>query len=146
MMYKQILLATELANKNTDIEKKALELQQLTQAKLSIINVVEYLSPVYMGGEMGVLAQNLPTEEVLMQNAEAAIKNAANRLNISAEDRILVSGRAADEILSSAEDIGADLIIVGSHGRHGLQLLLGSTANAILHHAKCDVLALRIHD
>jgi len=146
MMYQHILLAAELANENLDIEKKALELQQLTQAKLSIINVVEYLSPVYMGGEMGVLAQDLPTEEILMKDARSALKNVANRLNISAEDRILVSGRAADEILNAAEDIKADLIIVGSHGRHGIQLLLGSTANAILHHAKCDVLALRIHD
>ncbi|MBA6354230.1 universal stress protein, partial [Colwellia sp. BRX9-1] len=36
-----------------------------------------------------------------------------------------------------------DLIITGSHGVHGLQLLLGSTCNAILHGAKCDVLAVR---
>jgi universal stress protein A len=38
------------------------------------------------------------------------------------------------------------LIVVGSHGRHGVRLLLGSTANGILHHAKCDVLAVRIKE
>ncbi|MEO1899758.1 MAG: universal stress protein, partial [Methylococcales bacterium] len=39
-----------------------------------------------------------------------------------------------------------DLIVVGSHGRHGLALLLGSTANGVLHHAVCDVLAVRLSD
>ena len=37
-----------------------------------------------------------------------------------------------------------DLIVVGSHGRHGLALLLGSTANDVLHGAPCDVLAVRL--
>ncbi|WP_292363901.1 universal stress protein, partial [Methylophaga sp. UBA1464] len=39
-----------------------------------------------------------------------------------------------------------DLIVVGSHGRKGIKMLLGSTANAILHHARCDVLAVRLLD
>ena len=47
-------------------------------------------------------------------------------------------------ILGAAKEHGADLIVVGSHGRHGLALLLGSTANAVLHGAPCDVLAVRI--
>ena len=42
---------------------------------------------------------------------------------------------------ASREDIR---IVVGSHGRHGLALLLGSTASGVLHGAKCDVLAVRI--
>jgi len=50
------------------------------------------------------------------------------------------------EIIKIAEENNVDLIIVGSHGRHGLALLLGSTANGVLHHAKCDVLAVRIKD
>lgn len=38
------------------------------------------------------------------------------------------------------------MIIIGSHGCHGIKLLLGSTANAILHEANCDVLAVRIKE
>ena len=48
------------------------------------------------------------------------------------------------EIHSKAEEIGADLIVVGSHGRYGLALLMGSTANGVLHGATCDVLAVRV--
>ena len=49
--------------------------------------------------------------------------------------------------IHSLEEAGADIIVVGSHGRHGLALLLGSTANGVLHGASCDVLAVRVgHD
>ena len=45
-----------------------------------------------------------------------------------------------------ARQQGVDLIVIGGHGRHGLALLLGSTANAVLHGAPCDGLAVRIRD
>jgi universal stress protein A len=57
-----------------------------------------------------------------------------------------VLGATTQEIMNLVAEIGADLIIVGSHGRHGLAMLLGSTANSILHHAKCDTLAIRIDE
>jgi universal stress protein A len=40
--------------------------------------------------------------------------------------------------------VHADLIVIGSHGRHGMGLLLGSTANAVLHGSPCNVLAVRL--
>ena len=43
-----------------------------------------------------------------------------------------------------AEQLDVDLIVVGSHGRYGLALLMGSTANGVLHGASCDVLAVRV--
>jgi universal stress protein A len=45
-----------------------------------------------------------------------------------------------------ARQQGVDLIVIGGHGRHGLALLLDSTANAVLHGAPGDVLAVRIRD
>jgi len=50
--------------------------------------------------------------------------------------------RALEAAGVAAQDV--DLIIVGSHGRHGWRLVLGSTANAVLHGARCDVLAARV--
>ena len=55
-------------------------------------------------------------------------------------------GSPKTEIVRVANEHKVDLIIVGSHGRHGLALLLGSTANGVLHHATCDVLAVRLRD
>jgi universal stress protein A len=54
-------------------------------------------------------------------------------------------GAPKQEIVRVADDEKAELIVIGSHGRHGLQLLLGSTANGVLHLAKCDVLAVRVN-
>jgi universal stress protein A len=53
-------------------------------------------------------------------------------------------GNPAHEIRDAATELEADLIVVGTHGRHGLGLLLGSTANAVLHGVGCDVLAVRV--
>ena len=50
----------------------------------------------------------------------------------------------AEEIHTLANEINTDLIVIGTHGRSGLKLLLGSTANSVLHSAKQDVLAVRI--
>lgn len=55
-------------------------------------------------------------------------------------------GEPREEIIRIAEQENVDLIVVGSHGEHGLALLLGSTANSVLHYAKCDVLAVRLRD
>jgi nucleotide-binding universal stress UspA family protein len=53
-------------------------------------------------------------------------------------------GDAAAEILAAAKEADADLIVIGTHGRTGLErLLLGSVARNVLHHAACSVLVVR---
>ena len=69
----------------------------------------------------------------------------SNNSEITFEQWVVI-GSPKTEILALAEDNNADLIVVGSHGRHGLGLLLGSTASSVLHHAKCDVMAVRLID
>jgi universal stress protein A len=70
----------------------------------------------------------------------------ADKLGIESADRWLVWGVPHQEIVSIAEREQVDLIVLGSHGRHGLALLLGSTANSVLHNASCDVMAVRLRD
>ena len=52
----------------------------------------------------------------------------------------------ATEIHAYADEAGVDLIVLGTHGRHGWRLMMGSTANAVLHGTHCNVLAVRIAD
>jgi hypothetical protein len=68
------------------------------------------------------------------------------KLAVDLANRWMLWGVPKQEIIHIAEQEKVDLIVVGSHGRHGLALLLGSTANSILHHAKCDVMAVRLKD
>jgi nucleotide-binding universal stress UspA family protein len=53
-------------------------------------------------------------------------------------------GKPATEIVKAAQEWPADLIVIGSHGRGGVQrLLLGSVADGVMRHAKCPVLVVR---
>jgi nucleotide-binding universal stress UspA family protein len=56
-------------------------------------------------------------------------------------------GQPVREILDLAEEIGADLIVIGSHGRGAVgRLLLGSVSTAVLHGARCPVLVVRVKE
>jgi len=145
-MYKHILIAVEFGEQGRIVEDKAETIQKFTKAKLSIIHVVE---PTPMIADMGEIA--LPLEyygagENIEEFAKNQLQPTVDRLNISKSNVIVVTGKPSREILLYAEEKSVDLIVVGSHGRHGLELLLGSTANAILHEAKCDVLAVRLRE
>ncbi|MBX9705739.1 MAG: universal stress protein, partial [Gammaproteobacteria bacterium] len=64
--------------------------------------------------------------------------------NINSTMIYIATGAINTVIAGLAEKLQADLIVVGSHGRHGLRLLLGSHTDSILHHSPCDVLAVRL--
>jgi len=145
-MYKHILLTAELADEDNYIEERATLIQKQNNAKLSIIHVIEPLPPVYAGLEIGAVPDYSDGEYALTDRAKQMIKPVAKRLDIPESRTVIAYGNVSDEIISYAEKNKVDLIVTGSHGRHGLQLLLGSTANALLHRAKCDVLSVRITD
>lgn len=82
--------------------------------------------------------------EEVREQALRLLKNVAARHDIPYSHVNVEIGSPADEIHHMAEKIGADLIVVGTHGQSGLKLLLGSTANAVLHGVKTDVLAVKV--
>ena len=145
-MYHHILLATELGDENRYVEEQTAIMQKLTNAKLSVIHIIESLPAVYGVGEIGISDDYRTTSENLAEKARKSLQPISHRLGISQSNLIIGSGKVSVEILRHAEENNVDLIITGSHGRHGLQLLLGSTANAILHGTKCDVLAIRLKE
>jgi universal stress protein A len=145
-MYKHILLATDLSKESFQVEDKAAAVQKLTDANLSIIHIIEPLPAISDVGEGAFFADHYQTHEELAEYAKKLLKPVMKRLNISESNMVIGSGRVSHEILLYADKRDVDLIVTGSHGRHGLQHILGSTANAILHGAKCDVLSVRINN
>ncbi len=140
--YKHILLAVELDTGCDEIpSRKAVELAKQFGAQLTVVHAVEHMTSY--GAAYGIAA-GADIEEMLLQSAKESITKLGDKLNVPESHRIIKVGPAKIVILEEAENIGADLILVGSHGRHGVRLLLGSTANAVLHGSKCDVLAVRI--
>lgn len=138
-MYKQILFATDLAEDTEYLIEKVRTMRGFTGGKLSVMHVVEPL-PGYSYAYLGIE----DIEGQLIEEAKQSIEKLSSKLNVAKADQYVEVGPTKTKILKIAEDIHADLIICGSHGRHGLSLLLGSTANAILHGAKCDVLTVRL--
>lgn len=143
--YQHILVAVDLSVGSINIALKAQQLATMNQAKLSIIHVVE-MTPFIDVNYDAVSFFNTDIYQSLLINAETNLTRFINETNFNPQQNFLEQGDARDEIIRIAEENKVDLIVLGSHGRRGLALLLGSTANAVLHHAHCDVLAVRLMD
>lgn len=141
--YKHILLAVDFSNATEILVQRTLMLRQFCGAELSLVHVIE---PVVIDPSYDVFpAVPLGLEQEAADKARKELVRLGDRLAVMPERCHVVIGSTKNEILRCAREQQADLIVVGSHGRHGVALLLGSTANAVLHGAPCDVLAVRIH-
>jgi universal stress protein A len=143
--YKHILIAADFSNHHKEVCDKAVELAKDNQAKLSICHIVEDF-PITDFAYEPMISVDIDMRDALLDSAKKQITELANTLEITTENQWIEFGSPNRDIVRLAEENQVDLIVVGSHGRHGIQLLLGSTANSILHHAKCDVLAVRLQD
>lgn len=147
MGYKTILAAIDLSDESQQVLDEAKRLATDHGAKLMILSVVKPLTQVYGGLDMAAYTQaTVNFEREAQAQVLAQLQALGKNLGVKAEDVQVTVGSPSSQIVDVAKAEGADLIVVGSHGRHGLGLLLGSTANGVLHHAECDVLTVRIKD
>ncbi|KXJ48403.1 MAG: universal stress protein [Cycloclasticus sp.] len=145
--YRHILVALDFDKQSTQVANKAHQLALQNQAKLSAIHVIEPLiESSYLAFDGTISTDLMPIQEEVEASAKAQLKKLAASIDLAEENQLIEIGRPADTIHQLSEKLSCDLIVIGSHGRHGLSLLLGSTANAVLHGAKCDVLAVRVND
>ena len=142
--YQHILLAVDFSPESAYIGDRTKKLAQLCGAQISLIHVVEHV-PLDLSNEL-MLAQPVDIDAELMDDSRAQLAKLAGELGLANVQQFVELGATKIEILRVAREQNVDLIVVGSHGRHGLSLLLGSTANAVLHGAQCDVLAVRVPD
>jgi len=145
--YRHILVALDLSEQSLLVLKKAHQLAQQNQAKLSAIHVIEPLiESSYLAFDGTISTDLLPIQDEIEASAKTKLNKLAASIDLAEENQLIEIGRPADTIHQLSEDMSCDLVVIGSHGRHGLSLLLGSTANAVLHGTKCDVLAVRVND
>jgi universal stress protein A len=142
MPYKHILVAVDLTEECDPVMHRAQTLAASSQAKLSVVHVVEPMAMAF-GGDVPMDLSMLQQQQ-FDQARERLDSFSGKYPDIGADQRHLTYGQPRQEIHRLAEEQGCDLVVVGSHGRHGLALLLGSTANDVLHGAPCDVLAVRL--
>lgn len=149
-MFKSILVATDgsdLASKALDV---ALDTARLHGARLTIVTATDPVATGIGSGGFGTIDAGpivARLEEAYAAEAAdllAKARHRAQEAGITAETLHMPRHRPADGILEAAEDKGADLIVMGSHGRRGLnRLLLGSQAAEVLVRATMPVLVVK---
>lgn len=140
--YKHILLAVDFAPEMNRVVERAVQVRDRWGARLSLVHVVEYM-PMSYSGDL-VLPDDFDLERELLEIARKQMDELGQRLGVPQEHRFLEIGSTGKTVLRVAQEQAVDLIVVGSHGRHGLAALLGTTARSVIHGATCDVLAVRI--
>ena len=141
--YQHILLAADFSTHGDYVASKAKHLAETCNARLSIIHVVDNIPMPDTAYGTGI-PLNEDSSYELLEEKKSRLMQLGDQLGVDASRRWLVWGVPEQEIVRIAGEEQVDLIVVGSHGRHGLALLLGSTANSVLHHAGCDVMAIRL--
>ena len=141
MAYKRLLVAIDLGTASDKIAVKAASMARTQHAEIHILHIVEPLSLTY-GADLHLDTSVL--QEEINEQAEIHLSSLAQSLSIPTQHCHLASGRPETEIPAVARQIGADLIVLGSHGRWGLELLLGTTTDGVVSAADCDVFAIRV--
>ncbi|MDE0242131.1 MAG: universal stress protein [bacterium] len=139
--YKRIMTATDLREQSSRVIEYAAALARAVDAELHFAHVVEPLPLVY-GGDFAETAANFERE--LRQEAGDRLREAARAHGVRDEHCHLASGSAAAAIRRLAKELDADLVVIGTHRRRGLEFFIGSTSNAVLHDPGFDVLAVRL--
>ena len=146
MAYSKILAAIDLSPESPQILERALDLRPDSDDTLGCVHLVHVIEPLVFayGADSSINLHEL--QQQLESQALIKVTALARKHNIPLHDCHILLGAAASELHEFAAQESVDLIVVGSHGRSGLALLLGSTANAVLHGANCDVLAVRVRE
>ena len=140
--YKHVLVAVDFSAETKAILDKAVEISQINQSGLTLFHAVECSDALYVSDL--VMPVDMELCEDMAKKAKNRLIEFAGELDLANVETQVSIGVAKHEIIRAAKEAKVDLIVLGSHGRHGLQLLLGSTANGVLHLAQCDVLAVRV--
>ncbi|AYG09085.1 universal stress protein [Pseudomonas fluorescens] len=141
MTYQHILVAVDLTEECDPVIKRAVAIAGDT-VKLSLVHIVEPMAMAF-GGDVPMDLSQLQQQQ-FDQAKERLDRLIAKYPALKKDQSHLTYGQPRQEIHHLAKEQNCDLIVVGSHGRHGLALLLGSTANDVLHGAPCDVLAVKL--
>ncbi len=145
-MYKHMLVATDGSDVAGRAVEHALGLAKAVGAKVTVLTVTPPWSALAYG-----VVQGLPSQEAFevaaAERARTVLDAAAGKagaLGVECRTLQVVEVNPYQSILRAAEDAGCDLIVVGAHGRRGVErLLLGSETTKLLTHSKRPVLVWR---
>jgi nucleotide-binding universal stress UspA family protein len=145
-VFTRIVVGTDGSETAAEAVRQAIGLAKATAAQLSIVSAYAPVSERRVQGEQlqapaDVQYEIGPREDVNLVLDAAAAEARKDGLEVQTHP---VEGDPAEAILNVAEQIKADLIVVGNKGMTGARrYLLGSVPNNVSHHAPCSVMIVR---
>jgi universal stress protein A len=139
--YKKILVLLDLSTVSEQVAIAGRDLAEGCGAELVVMHVVEFIPMEPMGES---LMPSVDIDTALIRRAREKLDSLVARLHLERATARVESGNTKAEILRVAEEVSADLIVLGSRERHGLAILVNMTEDTVLHAAHCDVLAVRL--
>lgn len=143
-----VVAATDLSPASLPVIAEGYVAAKRSGARLVVVSVVDWGVDLgsAVSGLVGVMP-TLPPAELRTEvhgALETAVNQAMTQIGASGEVRVL-DGSPAAQIVNATEELGAELLVVGTRGRTGLaRLALGSVAERVVRGAKCPVLAVRV--
>jgi universal stress protein A len=143
MLPKNILVPTDLSPHAEAAFDYACELAQKLDATVHLVNVIGI--PTLGVPELGVAVTSTMIDSMISDNQKALDELVTRqRPGVRMGQVLMKTGDARDMIDEAAKEIGADLIVMGTHGRRGVtRALLGSIAESVVRTAPCPVLTIR---
>jgi nucleotide-binding universal stress UspA family protein len=140
-MYRHVVIPTDGSELAEHEVAHGLGLAKSLGAKVSVIFVVEPITEMTMSEFLEVVVRIAEQRKKQATSVLVRAANAAKEAGVSCETIQAENGQPHQAIIAAAEDKGCDLIVMSSHGRSGLSMLLiGSVTNKVLAHAKTPVL------
>jgi universal stress protein A len=145
MLPKNILVPTDLSEGAEEALDYACEIATKFGATVHLLNVIGI--PTLGVPELGIALTSTMIDSMVRDNQEALEKLGESKRHLAHLGQLLLrTGDARDSIVQVAKELGADLIVMGTHGRRGVtRALLGSVTEAIVRSAPCPVLTVRPH-
>lgn len=142
-LYKRILVAVDLdPTADPLLVKRAQALANISNSTIYLVHVIEPLNS-YGNSYDYPMMDNAEIE--ISDEHRSQLTEEANKLGIPTENLILSFGFPDKVVAEQAKQLKADLIVVGTHNRHGLASLFASnTADGINKHATCDLLVVHL--
>lgn len=146
-MYARILVATDLSEASSAALRTAIELGRRLGAEVTALHVAEPAYPAnhwyvpHIGDDAETLSAIIARE---VETARARLEEQLTATGTEAKMMIRV-GRPAGVIVEVARDLGFDLLVLGTHGRKGIEhVILGSVAERVVRSATCPVLTVPV--
>lgn len=140
--YRYILAVLDLGIDSRRIAERGLDLAARHRSRLSLLHVIEAV-PLDPAGEIP-FAETADIRRRQDEYSRQHLDRLAACLELPAERCHIRHGAIKTEVARAVRELGADLVVLGRHERHGLSLLWGGAEDAIVHAVPCDVLGVRV--